>query len=367
MSQVSSVNATQPSAYFNAVKIKISEPKANLPESLNTLNANGEFNAVNIELDKPELGVKQSSLYDYPVSEEMVTYAQLYPSVGVIALPETTEEISDEVLAEAGVDNVESEIPEPNFTTLENEKKKLVTNTLSFRGKNNVNIIPGVEVQPRVDIGVVTKNLKSDDLDIQALQIAEIFNAIDEDFSKAQLYLTPVVFEELIGIVNKDTSKLAGPTDEQKDLRSKIIANELMKEDARLQGKELKDEELPYNITKSDIDKAIKLSPMEQAERNKEYGILCLAVLGKIYSEDFEKQNGTVLQITDMPGASEIVKVLKDNENPGLQHTAMDALTFLYRPEYDKEMKAIFKIAAKNQNKSVAEHASLILSAIEKQ
>ncbi|MBQ7126096.1 hypothetical protein IJO12_03325 [bacterium] len=140
-----------------------------------------------------------------------------------------------------------------------------------------------------------------------------------------------------------------------------------MKEDARLQGKELKDEELPYNITKSDIDKAIKLSPMEQAERNKEYGILCLAVLGKIYSEDFEKQNGTVLQITDMPGASEIVKVLKDNENPGLQHTAMDALTFLYRPEYDKEMKAIFKIAAKNQNKSVAEHASLILSAIEKQ
>ena len=68
-----------------------------------------------------------------------------------------------------------------------------------------------------------------------------------------------------------------------------------MKEDARLQGKELKDEELPYNITKSDIDKAIKLSPMEQAERNKEYGILCLAVLGKIYSEDFEKQNGTVL------------------------------------------------------------------------
>ena len=122
MSQVSSVNATQPSAYFNAVKIKISEPKANLPESLNTLNANGEFNAVNIELDKPELGVKQSSLYDYPVSEEMVTYAQLYPSVGVIALPETTEEISDEVVAEAGVDNVESEIPEPNFTTLENEK-----------------------------------------------------------------------------------------------------------------------------------------------------------------------------------------------------------------------------------------------------
>lgn len=199
------------------------------------------------------------------------------------------------------------------------------------------------------------------------MELEKIYNDVISKSSKTYLYLTPIIFEELINIVNRDTSNLEVPLTEQNDIRTKIVLNELAKHEAKAKGENVADEDLPYKISKEEFASAIKLSPFEQAERNKEYGIICLALLAKVYSNDYEKQTGDVLQITDIPGASDIVKVLKNNENPSLQNTAMDALVYLYRPEYKKEMTAIFKIVSNNPNKMISQRAEALLNSLDKQ
>mgnify|MGYP003292224057 CR=1 FL=1 len=350
MSQVLPINPNR--AVYNGVKIKINDPQATIPTGINS-NDNGEYNSVNIVVGESELSKKIANLYSYPEYNNMVTYDMTgYAPVNVPQLPvETVAYKSDN----------EVRVPEPYLTNIKEEKN------LAFHGTkaNKPEIYPSTGMKPSIDMNKVVTALESDDYDKQAKQMAEIVSVALKDKSTASLYITTPIISSLINILEKDTSSLQGPDEAQTEIRKKIIINEILKEQQRNENKKPEEMKLPYELTDEDYKIAMKLNPLEMAERNKEYAMYTIASLAKIYSEDYEKMAGSVAPLTDLPGVSNIVDVLKNNENPSLKATALETLLYINRPEYKDEISAILKIASNDKNEVVAQTATMGLQFME--
>ena len=401
MTQISAidVNKINPkNATYNAVKIQINNPQTNLPEGLKNLpEDNGIYNAVAIEINSPKVQVGKNhhhhAIYDYPCAECMVTSDKApIHNIPVPRIPmfQTTNFISNKTLINAGIDsnkkndepkelNVEKDslpeietvvlektvtVPLPNLTTIEDEK--LDNNgKLNFKGeKRPIEIIPSEDIKPSIDIHNVLKNLSSEDFDKQAQQMEEIAKVSMEDPQKAVPYIVKEVFAELIDIVQKDTSNLAKPNEKQIELRKQIIINEIIKEKALMENKDINSVELPFNITDADKKEASILSPLEQAERNKEYGLYTIAILSKIYTDEVQRHTGNVVPLTELPGISEIVDTLRFNSNPSIRVSAIDALVYLNKPEYNEDIKSVLSIASQDLNPFIAENAHRALQTI---
>lgn len=93
----------------------------------------------------------------------------------------------------------------------------------------------------------------------------EIANMVKEEPQKATELLDAKVFDNLINIMNADSSKLAGPTSEQIAARQKLMSGE--------------------QISDADKNLATTITPMEQAERNKSYAMFTSAILQKLYAD----------------------------------------------------------------------------------
>lgn len=376
-------------ANYNAVKIKINKPKTIIPEGFkSTLDNNGIYNAVNIEVDEPTVEVEKDCkkckrIYDYPKSESIVTYdmAGLEP-VYIVDLPvplayqanlinNRTFVAADIIMDKADKSfnkELEIEVPAPNVTTTEAEKKtpnsQITFNGISFKGNNKVEIVPPVEINPDVNISKVIDNLISDNFDVQAQQMEEIARLAMEDSQKAIPFIVTDIFNILIDIASKDTSDLATPSKEQIETRKKIIINELVKEQAAANGQSPDKIELPYNLTKEEMISAATISPLEQAERNKEYALYTIAILSKIFADEVEKETGNVVPLTDLPGISEVVNELRYNENLGVKIAAIEALRHIARPEYEEELTEVFRLAAKDSDEQVAMNAKNAMQAL---
>lgn len=345
MVQVSPINVKNinfKSANYNAVKIQINDPKTNLPENMQINGSNdGRFEAVNIEVNRPIVDVI-SKTYSYPESKEVVTaeQANLKP-IEVPPLPVNPIAYQSDVINEAEVENIPSE----------EKKNNDLNDEIAFQAKaENETNNSEINLKPIV----ILDNLNSKNYDIQAQQMEEITRVAMTSPEKAVECITTEVFDKLIDITLADTSSLEAPTKEQITLRRKIIINELIKEDAKKQNKEIDEADLPYTITKEDIQIASKLSPLEQAERNKEYSLYTIAVLAKLYIDQTEKNTGNVVPLTDLPGVSVIVDTIRNNANPSIKIAAIDSLRYLKRKEYNNELNSIFEIASMDKNQQVA-------------
>lgn len=363
MSQCQAVCAAK--SNYNAVNIKINNPKANMSDKLDNCGVDGDFNAVNLEINNPEL--RQKPVYSYPEYDELVTadMANIMPvdmpqmSVVPVAYEASyvnrtyispKSDTSDLKQAEV------TEVPEPFLTTVENEKKNngVTFNGLSFKAAQEPNIVPDAGMKPAVNVEKVVNNLASKDYDVQAKQLEEIIFAALKDEKKAIAYITVPVFSGIIDIAEKDTSSLEGPDDEQIDIRKKIITNQIILEQQLADNKKPEEIKLPYELTEADLTKAMKLSELELAERNKEYAILTLSALAKVYINEFEAKTGVVVPLTDVPGASVLVNTLKTSDNPSVKAAAIEALVYINRPEYKDEIAAVLNIVSKDDNKGVA-------------
>ncbi len=345
MVQVSPINVKNinfKSANYNAVKIQINDPKTNLPENMQINGSNdGRFEAVNIEVNRPVVDVI-SKTYSYPESKEVVTAEQAnIKPIEVPPLPVNPIAYQSDVINEAEVENIPSE----------EKKNNDLNDEIAFQAKaENETNNSEINLKPIV----ILDNLNSKNYDIQAQQMEEITRIAMTSPEKAVECITTEVFDKLIDITLADTSNLEAPTKEQITLRRKIIINELIKEDAKKQNKEIDEADLPYTITKEDIQMASKLSPLEQAERNKEYSLYTIAVLAKLYIDQTEKNTGNVVPLTDLPGVSVIVDTIRNNANPSIKIAAIDSLRYLKRKEYNNELNSIFEIASMDKNQQVA-------------
>lgn len=414
---------------YNAVKINIQKPQINGNPSTEAVqnDNNGNYSAVSINIDNPTVNMPEHKIYDYPEAQVPVTYDMA--NINQIPLPQgfhvayqttnlilpkmeneleveadkkapeklddkaSVEEIeepqNEEVTAEPEK-NVEApavdveekteekedkkvEVPEPNFTTVEAEKGEEKVDNINddvevmeteTKDIKKPEIIPGEEIKPDVDIPLVISNLTNEDFDVQAQQMEEIARVALDDSNNAIPYIVRDVFSSLIDITKKDSAELAAPTDEQIQARKKVIANFVSMENGKANNQPVK---LPYSITEKDVALADTISPMEQAERNKEYALYTMAILAKVYTDEIEKQTGNIVPMTDIPGTAAIVDSLRYNPNSGVKIASIDALRHIYRPEYKEEMSTLFTLAQADTNPEVAIAATRALDRINNQ
>lgn len=372
------------SATYNAVKIRVNNPSVNVSKQ-SEIDFN-TYNGVDIEVNNPKVNTGTEHRhcvysYDYadcPICKENNS---LMHNVDLPLLPpnpvayQTNNFINNRTTINAEFEieekNPQKEeeivnVPEPNLTTLQEEKKNkpIAFNGISFKENKKIEILPPEEILPEVNIPEVIDRLAGNDFDIQAQQMEEIAKASLKDPQKAVPYIVTEVFSELINIVEKDSQELTPPSEKQIEIRKQIIINELVKEQALENKQNLDEIKLPYNISKEDIELASELSPMEQAERNKEYALYTMAILSKVYADEVLKHTGNVVPLTDLPGASTIVNALTKNENPSIKVASIDALKYIYRPEYKDEIKSVLNIASKDQNAYVSQIATITLDSL---
>ncbi len=194
---------------------------------------------------------------------------------------------------------------------------------------------------PLVDLNSFVARLANPDYEVQANTMEEIANMVKDEPVKATELLDAKVIDALINIMNADSSKLAGPTQEQIEARQKLMSGQQI----------------------SDADKALAttITPMEQAERNKSYAMFTSAILQKLYGEEVAKLTGTTVPLTELPAAMNVVDQLKDNPNPMVRSSAIEALSYIQTPEYKKDLTTLFTIAQKDQDKNVQDAATAAL------
>lgn len=337
-------------ANYNAVKIKINDPKTTIPEGFKSADL-GNYNAINIEVNRPTVDVVKMD--EIPAQVAVAAFMPVeIPAIPVdpVAYEEFAEPVDEQVA-------VVVTVPEPNVTSTEVEKKNLDSevnfNGISFKANK-------IDSQKAVDIEKTIANLRNENYDIQALQMEEIAKTASVEPDLLPQYITKEIFSSLIDILSKDSTILEAPSKEQIEIRDKALANLEVLAIAQSKGEKLEDAEIPYpDLTKEEIETALTLTSMEQAERNKEYAMYIIAVLSRTYADDVKKYSGNTVPLTDLPGMSEIVETLRHNKNWLIRIAAIDALQICYKPEYKTETLEILKLAAQDKHPQVAQIAQM--------
>ena len=409
MTSVTPVSFRSVAANYNAVKIKVDEPKTAVPEGFkSTENDNGIYNGVDIEVNRPMVDIKRASEYEYPKYDGIVTYDMIKPAEGEPKAIEninvsTNDKVSDNVTfnglkdapveekaddakiafkgeempAEEKADEAKIAFKGEEMPTEEKadeakiafKGEEMPTEELnpevSFKGqKKNINVIPSVEIKPEIDIKDFVSKLSEGNYDEQAIKMAEIIQSATSS-DKLDNFVTKDVFLSLMEIAQKDTSKLAKPTIQQEEIRNKIYINEMTKQVAKENGENPDNIKLPYSLSDNEIKLAKDFSEYELAERNKEYALITMAILAKQYSNDIEKAAGDIVPLTDLPGASVMVETLRNSDNVSVKVAAIDSLMYVYRPDYKNEFSSLFKLVASDKNPVVAQYAALAYQAIQ--
>ena len=404
---------------YSAVKINITHPMVNAPSDNENKATEGQFNAVDLNIDSPEVNTKP--IYTYPEAQGPITYDMAnirqiplpagFPTIAYqttnVILPKNTVEAEielevendDEDEEEVGTaeeneapddkapvlkeETTKPEPPAPAYTTVEAEKApevkaeeipieedvdaipddvKIMEEETKQVELKRPEIIPGEEIKPEVDIPLVIENLTNQDFDIQAQQMEEIARISLDNPENAVPYIVRDVFATLIDITKKDTTQLAAPTNEQVNARRKLMANYVALENSATNPQA--QIQLPFRLTEQEVALANEISPMEQAERNKEYALYTIAILAKVYTDEVEKQTGNIVPMTDIPGTSAMVDALRYSPNAGVKIAAIDALRHIQRPEYKEEMTTLFTLAQADSNPEVAYTANRALERI---
>lgn len=208
-----------------------------------------------------------------------------------------------------------------------------------------IDIKPSEATKPQLDLNEFITKLTSPDYETQAKAIEAIAGIAQNSPQLATELLDVKVIESLLGIVNKDSSQVQGPTAQQIQIREKIMAGK--------------------KVSEAENAEANKISPLELAERNKMFSIYTIAILDKLYASEVEKLDKTVVPLTELPGAAGVVEQIKNNPNPMIKVAAIDALSFIQRPEYKKDLTTILNVAKNDKSPSVQKVADAALKKLE--
>lgn len=306
-----------PTPSYNAVKIDINNPQVNAPgqqpQQAPITAPMYNYPQANVyEMPQKSVYEPQSNFNQPPTAKEMPSVPQPVIVPPVVSKPDAAPVVPAQAPAvEAAPQTVEVKAPE--------------------------------QATPAVDVNAFLGKLTNPDFEVQATAMEEIANLAQSSPDKATALLDVKVIDTLLGIMDADSSKLEGPTAQQLQIREKIIAGK--------------------PVTEAETAEANKISPMEQAERNKQYAIYTIAILEKIYGAEIEKINNTIVPLTELPGAAGIVEQVKNNPNPMVRASGIDALSYNQRPEYKQDLTTLFTIAQKDKDPAVQQAAT---KAIEK-
>ncbi|MCM1264778.1 MAG: hypothetical protein NC200_01145 [Candidatus Gastranaerophilales bacterium] len=313
------------------------------------------YNAVQINLDTPTLNApaQPGYYYDYPQAQTQPYYppVQVPPAQPAPQAPQPAPAPQVDVPAPVAEQPAPQAPQQPAAPVAEQPVAPAPE-------------VPQAPQAPVVDTAAVVANLADADFDKQAIQMEEIAKTGLTDEASAIPYVQEDVFDKLIDIMSVDSSKLDGPTEQQLQLRDKVAENDATIYAAIQAGKDPQSVALPHQLTPEEETLATTITPLEQAERNKEYALFTTAILQKTYGDEIEKRTGNVVPLTDLPGAAAVVDELKNNQNPAIRTAAIDALRYVQRPEYKDDLSQIYTIAQSDADEGVAAAASDALNSL---
>ncbi len=347
----------QPS--YNAVKIDIINPQAGAQQ------AQPAQPAQYAQPTMPLYNYPQNQVYNYPQAEQQpyymppqVTQAPACPPCEV-PVPPATPSVAPaqpvqaeataaapqpQVIQQQNVNVPPTVVPQPVVTP--EAPVQPVAPAAPAATTAPVEVVPPAPVTPQVDLNGFIAKLTSPDYEVQANAMEEIANMVKDEPQKATELLDEKVINALNNIITADSSKLEGPSQEQIAARQKLMS-----------GEKLTDEENKLANT---------MTPMEQAERNKSYAMFTESIMQKLYGDEVQKLSNTTVPLTELPGAVTIVDQLKDNPNPMVRASAIEALSYIQQPAYKEDLKTLFTIAQKDQDKSVQDAATTALDKLNK-
>ena len=340
---------------YNAVKIDINNPTVNAPGQQPVQMPVQSQENVNPQI-VPMYNYPQAPIYAYPQAQAQPYYMPpsiQMPQTPIVSMP--VEQPQPQVQPQ--IPQVAETVPPAPVVTAEapkeevTEVKKPEPSTEApkeegVKAETPVEVVPSAPVAPQVDLNEFISKLTNPDYEIQAAGMEEIANMVNEDPKKATELLDTKIVDALTNIVTADTTKLAGPTEAQVAARQKLASGQQMSDDEK--------------------KSAAEITPYEQAERNKSYAMFTAAILQKLYGEEVQKLTNSTVPLTELPGAVTIVEQLKNNENPMVRTSAIEALSYIQAPAYKKDLETIFTIAQKDKDAGVKEAATAALDALNK-
>lgn len=328
-----------PAPNYNAVKIDVHNPSVNTPgvgQAVVNVPQQPQYAAPTM----PYYTYPQAQLYDYPQAQQQPYYMPPQMQAPVApkapAAPTPVEVPAPQVVAPA------PQIVQQNINAPQAAPEAVVTKPAEApKEAKPVDVVPSAPLTPQVDLNGFVAKLTNPDYEVQASTMEEIANMVKEDPQKATELLDVKVMDALNNIVKADTSKLAEATPEQLAARKKKDANQ--------------------SLTPEEMKLADTPSPYEAAERNKSYAMYTLAILQKLYGDEVAKLTNSTVPLTELPGAATIVEQLKSNPNPTVRTSAVEALSYIQNPAYEKDLTTIFEKAKNDVDGEVQKAATLAL------
>lgn len=322
----------QPQSY-NAVKIDVHNPSVIAPGFPQAAPVQSQYATPTM----PYYQYPEAPVYQYPQAQAQMPYYM--PQQPTIVPPQVTEGQQTPVYthpasAQTISQQTPTAVPEPTVTQQAPAAEQP-------KDVKKPEIVPSAPLEPQVDINSFISKLSNADYEVQASAMEEMANMVKDNPQKATELLDVKVMDTLNHIINTDSSKLAGPTNEQIAARQKLMKNEQM--------------------TDAEKTSATTITPMEQAERNKSYAMFTSAILQRLYGEEVAKLTNTTVPLTELPGAVSIVEQLKSNPNPMVRTSAIEALSYIQQPSYKADLNTLFSIAKNDQDKNVKDAATAAL------
>lgn len=203
-------------------------------------------------------------------------------------------------------------------------------------------------VQPKTStispiVVYITEKLKHGTPQEQKRALVAILQGLDKKKGAAQ-YLDAGLTDALFYVIDQDTSKMQGPTRQQKRYRKQIQANK--------------------KLPKEKIDIAIELSEKELAERNKAYSLYLVAKIQDKLCDEIVNRTGIQPQLSDLSIVQRLIKVSQTNQDENIRGAALGALALLNRPEFEQDLSIIFSQAASSNCQTVKKYAERALRSL---
>lgn len=345
--QVQSAQALAPS--YNAVKIDVHNPQVTAPSFAPTQQQSPAYAPSAYDVPKAAVyEIPQKSIYGAQENFSVPPTAQAMPSIPTpapVIIPPTINQTPIAPIATpapTAVATTPAPAPAPTVVTAP-AAAPIATPApaVATAPAQTVEVKAPVAATPQLDVNAFIAKLSGADYEEQANAMESIADLAQNSPQKATELLDVKVVDTLLGIMNKDSSKLEGPTPKQLEIREKIMSKK--------------------PVTEAETAEASKITPMEQAERNKQYSMYTVAILQKLYGSEIQKLNNAVVPLTELPGAAGIVEQLKANPNPMVRASAIDALSYIQQPDYKQDLTTLFTIAQKDQSQIVQQAATKAL------
>lgn len=337
---------------YNAVKIDIHNPSVGAPGMSVPQMAPQMPQQMAPQYAQPTMpyyAYPQQELYNYPQAQQPMSYPPVCcPIAQAMAQAQAqtqAQQVPPAAQPQVVQQQVINEAPKPVDTTFAPAPavpQPVVSNPQQApKAEAKPEVVPAETVAPQVDLNQFIAKLSNPDFDVQASAMEEIANLVKQSPEKATELVDTKIFDALTGIINYDSSNLEGPSAEQTAAREKIMSGK--------------------DVTDAEKQLANTITPKEQAERNKSYALFTSAIMQKLYADEVNRLSNQTVPLTELPAALTVVDTLKDNPNPMVRASAIEALSYIQNPAYKQDLSTVFSIAKNDSDPGVAETAKVAL------